>query len=147
MDPKATLQSVSMRNTAGRRAILEYISAAKSPVAVDEIITSISKLRLDQATIYRIINILTQKGILRPINFQEGKIRYELASNPHHHHVVCTNCGAVQDVDDCLRPTATATIEKATGFTIAAHALEFFGLCGNCQKLTTIKPRGTISSV
>lgn len=135
MDPKATLQSANMRNTAGRRAVLEYITHATSPVSVEEIekALTVAKLDLDQATIYRIINLLTQRGILRSVNFQEGKSRYELASHPHHHHVVCTNCGAVEDVEDCLKSNASTTIEKETGFTITSHALEFFGLCKACQ--------------
>ena len=136
MDPKATLLSANMRNTAGRRAVLEFVTHASSPVSVDDIekAPSVTKLDLDQATIYRIINLLTKKGILRSVDFGEGKARFELASHPHHHHVVCTNCGAVKDVEDCLRPSATATIEKETGFKIASHTLEFFGLCKACQR-------------
>jgi len=136
MDSKATLQSAHMRNTAGRRAVLEYVSRATSPVSIPDIekASTVAILNLDQATIYRIINLLTEKGILRAVNFQEGKARFELASHPHHHHVVCTNCGVVRDVEDCLTSTATDTIEKETGFKIASHALEFFGLCTSCQR-------------
>ncbi len=136
MDPTATLQSANMRNTAGRRAVLECVARADSPVSIDEIekAPTVAKLDLDQATIYRIINLLRERGILRSVDFGEGRARFELASHPHHHHVVCTKCGAVEDVEDCLRSTANATIEKETGFKIASHTLEFFGLCRACQR-------------
>jgi Fe2+ or Zn2+ uptake regulation protein len=135
MDTNTILKSVNMRNTPGRRAVLEYLTLATSPSSIDEIEKSpiIKKLQLDQATIYRIINVFTQRGILHAVNFQEGKTRYELTSHPHHHHVVCTSCGKVNDVEDCLKPQATTLIQKETGFLITSHALEFFGLCPACQ--------------
>ena len=137
-----------MRNTPGLRAVLSALQIAPSPMAVDEIETlpQVKKIHLDQATIYRIIHRLTQKGLLRTVNFHEGKFRFELASHPHHHHVVCTNCATVEDVEDCLTAETTATIEKATGFRIVSHALEFFGLCVNCQKLTSAKQHGTMDT-
>jgi Fur family ferric uptake transcriptional regulator len=126
-----------MKNTAGRRAVLAYISAATSPVSVDQIqhAKEIRSLKLDQATVYRIVNALSEKGILRSVNFQENKSRYELASHEHHHHVVCTNCGTVKDVEDCIKSDAQKRIEKETGFKITSHALEFFGLCPACAEL------------
>jgi Fur family ferric uptake transcriptional regulator len=135
MDTVRTLQSAKLRNTAGRRAVLAYMTTTATPVSIEDIEknASIAQLSLDQATIYRIVNTLTEKGLLRAVNFQEGKTRFELASHPHHHHVVCTNCGTVEDVKDCLKPAATTQIEKETGFTITSHALEFFGLCPKCQ--------------
>lgn len=135
MNAKDAFTKLNMRNTAGKRAVLAVVSMAKTPASVHDIenASQIKKLKLDQATIYRIVNALTKTGILHAVNFQEGKSRYELASNPHHHHVVCTNCGQVKDVEDCLEPTAVTTIEKQTGYTIASHSLEFFGLCKACQ--------------
>jgi Fur family transcriptional regulator, ferric uptake regulator len=137
MNHDTTLQSVNMRNTAGRRAVLAYIAEAKSPLSVDQIqnAPSVRALKLDQATVYRIVNALSKKGILRSVNFQENKSRYELASHEHHHHVVCTNCGAVKDVEDCIKSDAQKRIEKETGFKITSHALEFFGLCPTCADL------------
>ncbi len=135
MNAAKVLSNVNIRPTPARTAILQYIARARRPVSIGEIKTarSIQKLSLDQATVYRIIHVFIQKHILKQIDFLEGKFRFELAGQAHHHHVICTHCGAVRDVHDCLKESAESDIEKNTGFSVDSHALEFFGVCHKCK--------------
>lgn len=134
MNVKHRLQQAHIRSTPGREAVLTMISRAKHPVSIQEIQTdrSVAALQLDEVSLYRITKMLTDNHILRQIDFHEGKFRYELDDN-HHHHVVCTRCGRVKDVEVCLDEKTQATIAMQTGYNINSHALEFFGLCDRCQ--------------
>lgn len=134
MNVALTLSTANLKKTKAREAVLEYISRAKKPVSIQDIETTstVKNLAIDQATLYRIIHILLDNHIVRQVDFHEGKFRYELATLPHHHHVVCTKCGKVKDISDCLDPKTKLSIEKETGFSISSHALEFFGLCSSC---------------
>ena len=51
----------------------------------------------------------------------------------HHHHAICTRCGRSLDVDDTGLATVLADIGRRSGFRVAAHRLELFGLCAACQ--------------
>jgi len=55
-------------------------------------------LETNKVTVYRILDFLFKNQIIERVEFGEGKYRYELKKN-HHHHLICTNCGRVQDVE------------------------------------------------
>lgn len=122
------------RNTSSREAILTCISNAHVPLSIDDIKELLQKKhkRIDEATIYRTVKTFVAKKELQQIDFQEGKFRYEMANLPHHHHIVCEKCGAVEDV-----PTKEESLVKQlrikTKFKVLRHSLEFFGLCKKCQ--------------
>ena len=92
-----------------------------------------NNIETDPATVFRIINTFTEKGLTKQIQFQEGKFRYELASKAEHHHLVCTRCGQIQDISDCNIDVLESHIEKKKKFKVTSHALEFYGICEDCQ--------------
>ena len=51
----------------------------------------------------------------------------------HHHHVVCTSCGAVQDLDQCAIKDAMRELSDATGYEVEGHWLELYGRCATCR--------------
>lgn len=134
-DCKDELREVDLRATPARLAVMTFLEKAKSPVDVTSVIDylSINSIKTDPATVFRIMNLLTQKGITTPIQFQEGKTRYELSSKEDHHHLICENCGKIEDVSDTIIPTLEKEIHKKSGFLVKRHSLEFFGLCALCQ--------------
>jgi Fur family ferric uptake transcriptional regulator len=100
-----------------------------NPQTADEI-RKISKL--DKVTVYRTLESFVDAGFVQQVEFRDGVARYEI-KHAHHHHVVCTKCGLVADVEDCMEEAGVKSLEKKTGFSIASHALEFFGICRKCQ--------------
>ncbi len=124
----------TLKKTKGRRAVLEILEEEASPVDVAHIYTHLQekKLSLDQATVYRILDTFLQRGVVRRFEFGEGKFRYEI-SGEDHHHLICERCGAIEDISDCGIGTLEKEIQKKKGFLVKHHALEFFGLCQNCQ--------------
>ena len=134
-DFKAELRGVSLKATSVRVAMLRFLESTNKPIDVNSIIEYLQKndVDADPATVFRSINLFTQRGLLKQFQFKEGKQRYELASRPDHHHLICENCGSIEDISDCNIGNLEKEIETKKGFLVKYHALEFFGLCKNCQ--------------
>jgi len=135
-DCKKELKNVDLRATPARIAVMRLLEKAKQPIDVNAVIDKVNKegIKTDPATIFRIMNILTKKGIAMPIQFQDRKMRYELTGKRHHHHLVCEACGSIEDVSSQVIPALEKEIKGKYKFLIKRHSLEFFGLCRDCQR-------------
>jgi len=126
------LNKIGDRMTRPRRLIFEALSKLEKPVTVLEIHHYL-KNEIDLTSIYRTLDLLKKSDLLNVILFGEGKKRYELKKDHgHHHHLVCENCGGIEDIEmheDNLLKNVAAHSE----FLVKKHNLEFFGLCKNCQ--------------
>lgn len=133
---KLELNNVELRATPARLAVMKLLETSDQPIDVSMIIDYLNQqdLQTDPATAFRIINMFTQKGITKQISFNEGKFRYELANREEHHHLICENCGRVEDFSDCAIPELEKDIWKKKQFLVKSHALEFYGICEKCQK-------------
>lgn len=138
-DCKEELNNAHLRATPARVAIMELLESINEPVDVETIIDYLNKQKIetDPATAFRIMNILTEKGITKQISFNEGKFRYELTNQADHHHLICESCGRVEDISDCNIPALEKEIQSKKQFLVKSHSLEFFGLCASCQKKLT----------
>lgn len=135
-DCKNELKEVELRATPARLAVMNFLEKTSQPVDINSVINYLNaeEVKTDPATVFRIMNALTQKGITTLIEFQEGKTRYELSNKEDHHHLVCENCGRVEDIEDNVIPALEKHIEEKHNFLVKRHSLEFYGLCVDCQK-------------
>lgn len=93
-DCKEELRAAGSRATPGRLALLGVLERAKRPLTVGEMEAKLSDL--NQVTLYRALEALSAAGLLRQ-GMRDGVMQYEHAAKPHHHHLVCSDCGeAVQ---------------------------------------------------
>ncbi|MBI2074622.1 MAG: transcriptional repressor, partial [Candidatus Levybacteria bacterium] len=92
-----------------------------------------NKIKVDKVTVFRIINALFEKGIVKSVQLNEGKLRYEHSAKADHHHLVCEKCGNIEDISDCNIEALEKDIEKKKKFKVKSHSLEFFGICNLCQ--------------
>ena len=102
-----------------------------------EIFGSLPKGDCDLATIYRSMHLLENMGMVKRFDFGDGIARYELVAagdDGHHHHLICTRCADVVELEDCFPIELEKTIAARNGFKAITHKLEFFGLCPECQK-------------
>ena len=88
---------------------------------------------LGRATVFRAVETLVDKGLLNRIEFIDGGHAYRACGDAHHHHVICTNCHRVVDIDICLPEGQLAEVGEKTDFKIDRHSLAFFGLCPDCK--------------
>lgn len=135
-DCKEELKKADLKITSARLGVLEAIESASSPIDAATIITYLKrhKIKADKVTVFRILNALSEKGLTKPVQLNEGKLRFEHASLEDHHHFICENCGSIKDISDCNIETLEKTIIKKKGLLIKRHSLEFFGLCKSCQR-------------
>lgn len=135
-DCKDELNEADLRATPARIAVLQLLEATDTPVDVSMIMDYLTNqdIKTDPATVFRIVNMFLEKGLVKQISFNEGKFRYELASKADHHHLVCEQCGKIESIADCAIPELENDIKKKKGFLVKRHSLEFFGLCRNCQR-------------
>jgi Fur family ferric uptake transcriptional regulator len=130
------LKTEGHRLTKVRRALIDILSKTDIPLSKTDLKRSLSKERIqcDRTTIYREILFLEKKKIIRAIPLSDGKNRYKICPDHHHHHIICLRCGKTKDV--VLRGGLVrheSMISRLHQFKIAYHTLEFFGLCSDCQ--------------
>ncbi len=84
-------------------------------------------------TVYRNLNTLKELGILEALNFDDGKVRYELArENTHHHHLICLRCGESQELDFCPLKFIDSAQIRDRNFKVERHSFEIYGYCSSC---------------
>jgi Fur family ferric uptake transcriptional regulator len=81
------------------------------------------------ATVYRVLTQFEQAGILSRSNFENGKAVFELNEGHHHDHIVCMDCGRVEEFFDAEIEARQKKIAKAQGFDIEDHALSLYARC------------------
>lgn len=131
------LRNADQRYTTGRRALVDLLAKASRPATITELLNGRPKLA--QSSAYRNLVVLQEVGVAHRIVTSDERSRYELAEDlmGHHHHMICTECGRVDDftvspqMERSLR-TALARAVKGTGFRTAAHRLDVIGTCSSC---------------
>ena len=130
------LRGKSRKITGPRAAILEILRQHPHPFTNKEILAGLPKDRCDLATVYRSMHLLEKMGMVKRFDFGDGVARFELVGegdDGHHHHLVCTQCAEVVEIDDCFTTEVEQRIAAANGFKAVTHKLEFFGICPECQ--------------
>lgn len=133
----ARLQDVRQRLTPKRAAIVDVLADASRPLTIPEILLAGDGLA--QSSVYRNLVLLEEAGVVHRIVTADEFARYELAEEltGHHHHLICSSCGRVEDVPasstlEASLADAVAQIDQATGFRTKAHRIDLVGLCRDC---------------
>jgi len=122
--------------TAPRRAILELLRLRAHPLSSREIFASLPEGLLDLATVYRSLHLLEEMKMVKRFDLGDGVARFELLAegdDGHHHHLVCTKCSRVVELEECFTRELEREIAVKNGFAAVTHNLEFFGICPSCQ--------------
>jgi len=131
------LARAGQRWTGGRRQVVGAFARATAPLSVSEVHDVVGP-DVPLSSLYRILADLVAAGVLIRLEFAEGFARFELDEGlaEHHHHLVCTGCGIVADLElpDLERTldTTAVDIRRRAGFEARTHRLDFFGLCAAC---------------
>jgi Fur family ferric uptake transcriptional regulator len=131
------LRRQARRITGPRRAILKILQERARPLSNKEILTALPRGQCNLATIYRAMHLLQKMGLVKQFDFGDGTARFELicaGRESHHHHLVCTQCSDVIEIEACGAKSFERRIAAAHGFKAVTHKLEFFGICPECQE-------------
>jgi Fur family ferric uptake transcriptional regulator len=129
MTNPADLKNIGLKATLPRLKILEIFQ--HSPVrhlTAEDVYRSLLNEELDigLATVYRVLTQFEQAGLLSRSNFESGKAVFELNEGSHHDHLVCIDCGRVEEFFDAEIERRQQSIAKDRGF---KHALALYGAC------------------
>jgi len=131
------------RYTVGRRAVVGVLGDADRPLTISEMLERDGCLA--QSSAYRNLSVLERAGVVHRVVATDEFTRFELAEEltGHHHHLICSSCGAVADftVAPELENTlaqAFAAVTASTGFHTEHHRLDLLGTCERCA--TTVTP-------
>ncbi len=132
------LRTDGQRYTAQRRAIVERLEAEEQPLTIPQLLAR--EPDLAQSSAYRNLAVLERAGVVHRIVTSDEFARYELAEDltRHHHHLICSACGAVTDfeVSDTVEHElegALARVARRAGFTVRTHRLDLVGTCADCS--------------
>ena len=127
-----------VRYTRGRRAVVDALAKVDGPKSAAELHETMEP-QWPLSSLYRSLAVLEDAEVLSPHFSTKGVTRYELAEwlAGHHHHLRCTSCGDVTDVQSTDRLEAellkiVAQISASVSFTPANHELEIEGRCSAC---------------
>ena len=89
----------------------------------------IENIDVGLATVYRVLTQFEQAGILTRSHFESGKAVYELDEGQHHDHLVCLDCGRVEEFMDAEIEKRQTRIANDRGFTLREHSLSLYAEC------------------
>lgn len=129
------LKEKGFRITRARKAIVSVFVNVSDPISVLEIQKQLNKRKMliNKSTIYREVQFLLRAKIIHEIKLTNREMNYELNGRDHHHHLVCENCGTIEDVSISNEKKIMESLQGKIAFHIKTHSLEFYGLCHNCQ--------------
>ena len=127
-----------IRYTKGRQTVVDVLSASDGPLSAAEIHGKL-RGRVPLSSLYRSLSVLEEAGVLVPHFGHKTVTRYELAEwlRGHHHHLVCLDCGSVDDIElpENLESEVTQLVTgigSMAKFSPVNHSLEIEGRCVRC---------------
>ena len=133
----ADLKSSGLKATLPRLKILEiFQGSVVRHLSAEDVYKLLLAENLDVglATVYRVLTQFEQAGLLSRNHFESGKAVFELNEGSHHDHLVCLDCGLVEEFFDDEIEKRQHRIAEERGFKLSEHALALYGNCvkDNC---------------
>ena len=121
------------RITASRRRVLEALVAAPAHFTVDDVLRLVPDV--GRATGFRTMKLLQDLNVVCRVLMEDGSLHYRLSTRGHHHHLVCRQCGRVEDFSTCDVSSVVEQLTRNTEYEIEGHWLEVYGRCSACRIL------------
>ncbi len=128
------LKANKLSYTKPRRLVFEAIKR-NAPLSMNELV-GLCFHQIDRATVYRIVELYERLDIIHKLQIG-WKYKLELSDifNTHHHHLSCTSCGKIIDIEHSKEVEDSINIlAKSKNFQVSEHQIEVLGICNDCQK-------------
>ena len=93
---------------------------------------------MGRATVYRSLKLLVEAGVLCRVLLEDGDLHYQLSHRGHHHHLLCVECGASEDLLGCDIEDLLRQVSSAHEFQLSGHWLEVYGRCRECLSVQSV---------
>jgi Fur family peroxide stress response transcriptional regulator len=129
------LRANGQRLTPQRLALLRALVSNPDHPSAEQAYREVLPLypMMSLATVYKTIDVLKELGEIHELEFRDGANRYDANIPGPHPHLVCTQCGRIQDLDVGELGALTAEVGALTGYAGVRPRLDFYGLCPACR--------------
>jgi Fur family transcriptional regulator, ferric uptake regulator len=137
---KERLKEYGYKFTEQRSSILDVlVQYPDKHLSAEEIYNLVKEKNpeIGLATVYRAIMLMEKLGLVTKLELDDGVSRYELSKGKEdhrHHHLICSSCGCVSEVEDDLLESLEREILLKNGFLVQDHRVKFYGLCVKCRQ-------------
>ena len=131
------LRKVGLKVTLPRVKILQILESSENKhMSAEDVYKALIESDQDVglATVYRVLTQFEAAGLVMRHHFEGGHSVFELTSADHHDHMVCNQCGKVEEFFDSIIENQQDKIAEKYGFKITDHSMYLYGLCSGCQK-------------
>ena len=91
------------------------------------------QMNIGIATVYRTLGLLEDEGLVSSLSFGAHGKKYELGVKEHHDHIICQECGKIEEFCDEVIEKRQEDIAQHFGFKLTDHSMKIYGICPQCQ--------------
>ncbi|MDY6917933.1 MAG: Fur family transcriptional regulator [Chloroflexota bacterium] len=128
------LREKGYRLTPQRMIVLDAVETSDDHISAEEIHRqALARYPyINISTIYRTLELLKELGLVAETNLGGGRLVYHPAGKAHHHHLVCRNCGKIQDIDGSAFERLRKDLSDRYRFQAEFEHVAVFGVCDEC---------------
>jgi Fur family ferric uptake transcriptional regulator len=129
------LQRKGVRATRQRLEVLEELARERDDLTAQALWRRMREREsaVGLATVYRTLSLLHEKGAIDALSHHGGELCYRLCGDEHHHHLLCSSCHRVVEVEHCDLGGWLDEVAARYDFVATGHQIEIVGLCGACR--------------
>ena len=130
------LDAAGLRKTDARRTVATLIADRDGPFTAADLLADARarQVGVGRATVFRALDTLSDLGVVERLDLPNGEHAYVGCEPVHHHHVICTTCGRMTEVEDCGMRDVAREVARRSGYRVDTHRLELFGTCPDCLR-------------
>jgi Fur family transcriptional regulator, ferric uptake regulator len=131
------LRDAGLKLTNARMTVLGVLEEGGGHLTSTEVLSRVNAAdpSIGRASVFRALDLFTRLSIIRPTYIDSSMTpAYVMLPDGHHHHVICTSCNRVIEFEDCGLGKLASELERRLDVSLSGHLLEFYGLCGQCQR-------------
>lgn len=129
------LTAAGERVTRQRLLVADALAASGRRLTADQLYRSLRRRApgIGRATVFRTLETLVEAGVARRLELDGHVYAYVACLPAHHHHLACTRCGRVEEIDEAYVTPITERLAAEMGFEIDDARLDFYGRCATCR--------------
>ena len=129
------LTAAGERVTRQRLLVANALAASGRRLTAEQLFLSLRRREpaIGRATVFRTLETLVEAGVARRLELDGHVYAYVACLPAHHHHIACTRCGRVEEIDEAYVTPIAERLASEMGFEIDDARLDFYGRCATCR--------------
>lgn len=133
--PTELFRRSGIRVTRQRVDVLEELAREENDATAQQLFERLRArgVPIGLATVYRTLALLSERRVIDVLAHHSGELCYRLCGDHHHHHLMCSNCHRIVELQHCTLDEWVTSSAASHGFTATSHQVEIVGICGDCR--------------